>query len=223
MRALAVRLLGLLALAAGRTPAPAPQSCPCAEPAHCRSLRPQPGPRREALAFRTAPAAYQTSPAAWRAFDWDKVTILAAYTSLTNASDDPARELLCVAHQHNARVLTWTGSVWGRPSPMAINPSSPPKQRSGEIPTFSPHPDGFRHEAIWRAWVRNLTEFVVASGTDGVMLDFESPGYWNGTGVVDAVCALKASLEAALPGAMVASCACECSNTVGLEYDCCAI
>ena len=62
--------------------------------------------------------------------------------------------------------------------------------------------------------------FVVASGTDGVMLDFESPGYWNGTGVVDAVCALKASLEAALPGAMVASCAYPAGIMQGLPEKC---
>ena len=192
-------------------------SCPCADARLCRSLSPQPAARPEVLAFRTSPQAYHTNGSAWRLWDWEKVTTVGVYTDLTNQTDDPARELLCVAHQHNARVLTWTGDVFGQRDPMAINPYVP---GSGEIPTWTKHPDGFQHPAIWRAWARNLTEFVLAAGTDGVMLDFENPGMWNHSGVVSAVCALQASLHAALPGSVVASCAYPAGVMQGLPERC---
>ena len=70
----------------------------------------------------------------WRSWDWSKITIVALFVSLGSVEDGCATldtpnggcmddELMCTAHQHNARVVVWSSGVGGCPNSSAANNS----------------------------------------------------------------------------------------------------
>jgi hypothetical protein len=135
-------------------------ACPCADRSLCSALSPQPKLRREVVAFHSTCRArdgrdcskYGANETAWRHFDWEKVTTVALFGTMSGTADDANRDLLCVAHSHGARVISWSSDIFGHQDPM-------------------PHDytyGFFADPAQVQQWVVNVTRFVHAAGTDGV-------------------------------------------------------
>ena len=110
-----------------------PPPCPCSPASLCRSLSPQPPARPEVLAFSTAGWEYsnpttvnKTEPFFFDHYPWDRVTTVAPFVGQSSGSDwgidAYTPQLVCKAHQHNARVVGHIGhgaATW----PAILSPS----------------------------------------------------------------------------------------------------
>ena len=211
MATLALRALLLVVCSHSSAPPP-PVTCPCADPALCRPLSPQPAPRRELFAFTAAPATQNISQ--WETWPWDKITTLAPFQCLGPPSGEPGacekgkvftpggpkhgvgQEMYCKAHAHGARVLTWGYGGWnGTHCPI------------GEYYKWWITKDPRVHNAsAVKDWASRCASCVRELGYDGILLDMETIGgpplgpVLERTLITTAVCELKTALTAAIPG-----------------------
>lgn len=189
MLLLLLRPLLVLRLAAVTTPAAAgPGACPCADPVLCRPLSPQPNYTRHRTAFHVnrngGILGDSASGREWQTYDLAKATAIALFTPL-----EP--ELLCAAHKQGVRILDWSNFISGG----ANNPHNPYND-----------PSLLLSPAKIATWIDNSVTALVANGYDGAMLDIEV-GFSDKPhrdGLKAAICGLKAKLEAAIPGSLVA-------------------
>ena len=175
-----------------------PRACPCSPSSLCSSLSPQPPhDRQEVLAFHvpgfyTNPTTHnKAEPYYFNHYPWGNVTTVAPFVGREGApGDEPPNwdtsgstaELVCRAHQHNARVVGHLGhgSVqW----PQVVN-------------------------ASWRTeWVSDITHwFIEEQGMDGIQFDVEALNPNETAAATDLVCELRAALNAALPGSTLSWC-----------------
>eukprot|EP01045_Picozoa_sp_COSAG04_P018191 COSAG04_NODE_1665_length_6011_cov_3.395467_2_plen_273_part_00 len=176
----------------------AARACPCSPSSLCSSLSPQPPhDRQEVLAFHvpgfyTNPTTHQKpEPYYFNHYPWGNVTTVAPFVGREGApGDEPPNwdtsgstaELVCTAHQHNARVVGHLGhgSVqW----PQVVN-------------------------ASWRTeWVSDITHwFIEEQGMDGIQFDVEALNPNETAAATDLVCELRAALNTALPGSTLSWC-----------------
>eukprot|EP01052_Picozoa_sp_SAG31_P018664 SAG31_NODE_1331_length_8748_cov_5.583189_8_plen_396_part_00 len=136
-------------------------ACPCSSSTLCRSLSPQPAGRPEVLAFHvpgfyTNPTTeHEPEPYYFHHYPWGNVTTVAAFVgSEGRPGSEPANwdtssytpELVCTAHQHDARIVAHIGC--GGHMPQVVN-------------------------ASWRRkWVGDIVDwFIIQHGFDGVQFD----------------------------------------------------
>jgi len=160
--------------------------CPC-DPtgALCRSLSPQPTYKQEVMAYHVnlngGIEGDSTTGREWQTYDLTKVTSIALFAPL-----EP--ELFCAAHRHGVRILDWTNFI-GSQNPNPFN-----------------NPDMLLSPAKIATWIDNSVAALVAHGYDGALLDIEV-GFSDAPhrdGLKAAICGLKAKLDTAIPGSMVA-------------------
>ena len=174
-----------------------PPACPCGAATLCKSLEPQPSARAEVLAFHspslyTNPATeHEPEPFYFRHYNWSHVTTVASFVGSEGlpGHEEPdwdtsgyTRELLCTAHQNNARMVAHIGH--GSPAwPELLN-------------------------STWRTvWVEQIVDwFITKQGMDGVQFDVEDlqPQYTGAA--TDLVCELRHALSGALPGSTLSWC-----------------
>ena len=176
---------------------PAASPCPCGTAALCKSLDPQPRARAEVLAFHTPhfytnPAtAREAEPFYFHHYNWRHITTVASFVGSEGlpGHEEPdwdtseyTRELVCTAHQHNARMVAHIGH--GAPQwPELLN-------------------------STWRElWIGQIIDwFITKQGMDGVQFDVEDlqPQYTQAA--TDLVCELRSALTDALPGSTLTWC-----------------
>jgi hypothetical protein len=192
----------LTAAAEEVAPPPRPYKCSCKDAKMCRSLTPQPAPRKEVVAFHSQ-GGYGDSGREWEHWDWGKVTSVAIFVPLTQPD---MADLLCAAHAHNVRVLGWygcggAGVVKVGNHTIQLNPYNEPWM--------------MLNATLMADWVNATVECVMAKGLDGIALDVESlpwpPLSQHNrsatdavrSGFTDMICALKTRLQMFVPGALV--------------------
>ena len=207
--------------------------CPC-KGSHpdgrslCESLRPQPGPRKEVIAYPGVWGLYGQFGSDWRQWDWTKITTVALYINLgsieqgcqTNEQghcDSPGpccvdAELMCTAHAHGARVITWFSSI-GACHSDNLNKSGttcqPLRNPIVEWPTqlrVAPTDPNTTDLVRVQEWANLSARFIVDNGFDGVLLDIE--GVMNhGQNFRDAITSgfrmMREQLTAVLPGSIL--------------------
>jgi hypothetical protein len=99
----------------------------------------------------------------WRNYDWSKITTVALFASLEG---DEGFELLCTAHQHGVRVLPWSQSAFGNPSPIAVLYEEYRYKYKDTVPIF-------HNKTAVDANAAASAQFVVDNGFDGILLDAE--------------------------------------------------
>ena len=174
-----------------------PPPCPCGAAALCKSLEPQPSARAEVLAFHTP--SFYTNPATehelepfyFRHYNWSHVTTVASFVGSEGlpGHEEPdwdtsgyTRELVCTAHQNNARMVAHIGH--GAPTwPELLN-------------------------STWRTvWVGQIVDwFITKQGMDGVQFDVEDLQPQFTSAATDLVCELRHALTVALPGSTLSWC-----------------
>lgn len=175
----------------------APPPCPCGKAVLCRSLDPQPRARPEVLAFHTPsiytnPAtAHKAEPFYFHHYDWRHITTVVSFVGTEGrpGHEEPTwdvsgytRELICTAHQHNARMVAHIGH--GAPAwPELLN-------------------------STWRGiWIGQIVDwFIMKQGMDGIQFDVEDLQIQYARAATDLVCELRSALTAALPGSTLTWC-----------------
>lgn len=110
--------------------------------------------------------------------------------------------LLCKAHEHNVRVLPWSGTVWGKASRIAEPYITERSAEEGEDGYSKGDASGiFNDKAKLKRIAKDSAEFVAAAGLDGILLDAES--FRNATIRDGWISQLRAELDVALPGALL--------------------
>eukprot|EP01048_Picozoa_sp_COSAG05_P023937 COSAG05_NODE_5409_length_1184_cov_1.238710_1_plen_292_part_01 len=171
--------------------------CPCGAAVLCDSLNPQPQARPEVLAFHT-PSFYtnpntehQAEPFFFHHYKWSHVTTVASFVgSEGRPGNEPSnwdtssytKELVCTAHQNNARVVAHLGHG-APPWPQLLN-------------------------ATWRTvWVAQIVDwFITQQGMDGVQFDVEDLQPQYTSAAADLACELRQALTATLPGSTLSWC-----------------
>ena len=175
--------------------------CPCASSSLCHSL--PLGAAKDAntsiprvFAFHPARAIYNGSDNEWMSWDWNAITTVATVAFCPNkycdypiayhpgVVDKPnvSKALLCHAHQHGARVHSFTYWNWNEPGTW--------KQ--------------LRNVTARKTWVDWQVGTVQRLGLDGVNVDIE--GQYNHSlraSLTALICELQTALKAAVPGASV--------------------
>ena len=167
--------------------------CPCSPTSLCRSLSPQPPARPEVLAFSTAGWEYpnpttvnKTEPFYFDHYPWGSVTTVAPFVGQGSGVDwgvdEYTPQLVCKAHQHNARVVGHIGhgaATW----PEILSPS-------------------YRSR-----WVQQIvTWFIHTQGMDGIQFDIEALSGNYTAAATSLACELKQALTRALPGSTLSWC-----------------
>lgn len=193
----------------------------------CESLRPQPAPRKEVIAYPGVYGLYGQFGSDWRQWDWTKITTVALYVNLgsteqgcqTNEQghcDSPGpccvdAELMCTAHAHGARVITWFSSIGACPSDILNQSGTCSALRNPivEWPTqlrVAPTDPHTTNPARVQEWANLSARFIVDNGFDGVLLDIEGVadhGQEFRDAITSGFCTMREQLTAVLPGSLL--------------------
>ena len=204
----------------------------------CEPLKPQPPPRREVIAYPGSFGLYGQFGSDWRQWDWSKVTTVALYSNLGNRQQGCHTreqgncsssatmtnyccldaELLCTAHAHGARVITWDSGIGGcdywdqipghPPGPGTCASPSPRNMIAGFYERLRDNPTApsTTDPAAIRSWAKTSAAWIAANGFDGVLLDIEGVmdhGSAFRSAITEGFCDLRQELEKVIPGALL--------------------